>query len=455
MLPLPEQDHSQIQTNFKQWLTVRMVEAWISLKDVTTFLSGEQEQDLLDMLEENPEISPYFKNILKVKAAAERFKATDQNQSQEHGKFIHLCFNHVYAKSLSDLVEHVNGNSEQEHWLFVEKHRAIPQYDADISKNRHSAFFNYRENLQAIIQICLDKSVDAVFVHGLFFPWQKRVVEQVARQKHIAWRIWGGDLYNPIKQGRPLTDLMSHVNSVHSRTKGDFDIFENTYGKRQKCSFGYPIPGLYGEWPEKIEKETPPVIIVGNSGDPSNNHKKILTILAAKKDVKDYRLHLPVAYNLSKNYKNELIQHIKELGLDEITNLQESFIPPKRYMHMVMKSSMLIVVHNRQQALGNIFASIYSGNNTFIKKNIFMEGNEIKNPTWRFVEEHGLKAQPFEDVIQTNYLSDLSPVSDALKKKHQEIIKKRIGLEVMSKINIEACNKIMRENEISQQGPGR
>ncbi|HYX08157.1 MAG TPA: hypothetical protein VE912_15610, partial [Bacteroidales bacterium] len=95
-------------------------------------------------------------------------------------------------------------------------------------------------------------------------------------------------------------------------------------------------------------------------------------------------------------------------------------------------------------------ASIYSGNNTFIKRDIFMDDNEIKNPTWRFVEEHGLEAKPFEDIIHTDYLSDISPVSDALKKKHQKLIKNQVGLGAISETLIEACSKIMEENKINQ-----
>jgi FkbM family methyltransferase len=55
LLPLPEQDQSPVQTNFKQWLTVRIVEAWIQLKDVSTYFSGEEELKLLEKLEGNPE----------------------------------------------------------------------------------------------------------------------------------------------------------------------------------------------------------------------------------------------------------------------------------------------------------------------------------------------------------------------------------------------------------------
>lgn len=58
MLPLPEQDSLAIHTDLKKWLTVRTVEAWMSLKNVSTYFSGEEELSLLGMLDKNPESAP-------------------------------------------------------------------------------------------------------------------------------------------------------------------------------------------------------------------------------------------------------------------------------------------------------------------------------------------------------------------------------------------------------------
>lgn len=53
--PLPEQDNTDIQTDFSKWLTVRIVEAWITLQNPTTYMAGEQELGMLEALEGNPE----------------------------------------------------------------------------------------------------------------------------------------------------------------------------------------------------------------------------------------------------------------------------------------------------------------------------------------------------------------------------------------------------------------
>ncbi len=56
MLPVPEQDNASIKTDLSKWLMVKTVEAWILLKDLTTYLSGPQEQKLLGVLDGNPEV---------------------------------------------------------------------------------------------------------------------------------------------------------------------------------------------------------------------------------------------------------------------------------------------------------------------------------------------------------------------------------------------------------------
>ncbi|MCW9705343.1 FkbM family methyltransferase [Fodinibius salsisoli] len=66
--PLPEQDQTVVKTTFPNWLTVRVVEAWIMLKNDTTHESSKEEQQMLKALEDNPEIlNKVEKRILLIK----------------------------------------------------------------------------------------------------------------------------------------------------------------------------------------------------------------------------------------------------------------------------------------------------------------------------------------------------------------------------------------------------
>lgn len=63
--PLPEQDHTEIKTEFPKWLMVRIVEAWISLRNPTTYLADEQDRQMIRALKGNPEVSDKVLGILK------------------------------------------------------------------------------------------------------------------------------------------------------------------------------------------------------------------------------------------------------------------------------------------------------------------------------------------------------------------------------------------------------
>lgn len=55
LLPVPELDSLPVHTDFEKWLTVRTVESWVTLKNVSTYFCGEEELSLLGMLDKNPE----------------------------------------------------------------------------------------------------------------------------------------------------------------------------------------------------------------------------------------------------------------------------------------------------------------------------------------------------------------------------------------------------------------
>jgi len=88
LLPLAEQDQSNIKTEFNNWLTVRTVEAWILLKDLTTYLSGEQEKKMMEVLEGNPEVGKWTDRISLINTAQNEGTIT----TEQLGKFSSLVY---------------------------------------------------------------------------------------------------------------------------------------------------------------------------------------------------------------------------------------------------------------------------------------------------------------------------------------------------------------------------
>jgi len=451
LLPIPAMDKTSIRTDFSKWLMVRTIESWLALKDLTGYLSGMQQKKLLGVLAGNPEAAAELKknrfSTLTVPGLNDQSVKTINNVTNHIGdciKVVHICFNHVYAQSLSDLIEFVNENSDQEHYLFIEKNRAIPDFSVDLSQCKYSIFFDYRLQSDKIMKICMKDEIDAVMIHGLFFDWQKEMVKKIGSKKHIAWKLWGGDLYNPINIGKPIHDVMQFVDSVHARSKGDLEIVRNHYGDKQFCKLGYPYPGLYGKLPQNLNKDLKPVIVIGNSGDPANEHVKILQNLSLKEDIKDFRLLLPVAYNLTTDYRKLLEKTIQQFGMQDVARLHDRFIHPDEYIKIMMKARMLITAHNRQQAIGSILTSLYSGNNTFLRKEITLENKVILNPAWRFLDDYGFEAQPLDELFHVKKLSDIDQIPEKVLLKHQSIIKKKMGLENVAKDLIKVSLEMLK-----------
>ncbi len=61
LLPVTELDALPVHTDFDKWLTVRTVESWVALKNVSTYFCGEEELTLFGMLDKNPEAEPSTK----------------------------------------------------------------------------------------------------------------------------------------------------------------------------------------------------------------------------------------------------------------------------------------------------------------------------------------------------------------------------------------------------------
>ncbi len=361
-------------------------------------------------------------------------------------KFIHLCRNHVYAQSLSDMIKELNKNSDQQHWLLVEKTPwdvGGEGYSIDENKNTSTLFFDCRSqsDIDGIIRELIHPEVSAVFFHGLFRQWEFYLLNAIGNKQHIGWIIWGGDLYKPIQRNQDRVFPHQLINSIHTVIDGDIELFTRYYGEKDSYSFSYPYPALYGDihtsTSTKMKK-----IIVGNSGDASNNHIEILKQLARKDDIHEYELILPVAYNFNANYKEEVIQSIRDLGLSENVRFHDSFLSPEQYRTLVSEVDMMIMAHERQQAMGNTLMGLYFNKPVFLKKEISVKGENFINPSWTFLEDNGLSALPFEDFNTFNTLEEITKVNDQYPTKNQKIIKENFGLKVRAELFEHSCAEI-------------
>jgi len=351
-------------------------------------------------------VVPEKRGTLPTKAAAragQRALPTVSDGGQQ--RYLHICYNNMHVQGLINLLGDAALGNEFVHQIFIERRQSVIGYNNDIADNTNAFFFDKQTDFQKIVDLCLQPGVQGVFVHGLFFDWQKALIKAIGPQVKVIWGIWGGDLYGPINAGQPITDVVEHVDAVASVTEGDYRLFCETYGEKPRLQIMYP-PAI--DFDSVAVPETKSnVIFVGNSGDPGNLHGEILQNLAAKGDIEQYEIVLPMSYNSSDDYQQSLMKLIDKLGLTKQTRLLTEFIPLDKYSDMLADAKFLITAHHRQQALGNMVSALYCGTATVLRKNILVDGKEVVNPSWEVLTQMHTQPLSYEDFAACKSLSDL------------------------------------------------
>src|SRR5690606_16231014 len=126
------------------------------------------------------------------------------------------------------------------------------------------------------------------------------------------------------------------------------------YVSKPRIRFSYGSAKEFMKIPFPAKKKK--IIFVGNSGDAGNNHLEIIEQLAQKRDIDEYRIVIPLAYNLTSDYGERIIASIQKHNLKDKCCFIYKMLPPHEYFALLSEAELLITAHNRQQALGNLIA---------------------------------------------------------------------------------------------------
>jgi glycosyltransferase involved in cell wall biosynthesis len=408
----------------------RLYSDYLFLKGNTTSASREKQAFILDYHYNKKDLAYQLikqDNAFKAEIYSTKSKKKEVYNShlknidnREDTIVIHVCFNNIHTSSL---VKALTGTvfPEQQHYLFIEKNRSIKGYDVDVSDNKNAFYFTHQSQLQDIVDICNKNEDIIVFMHGLFFDWQRKIISKINNNK-IIWSIWGGDLYNNTKIEEKVMKKITHVSTVE---QGDYDIFCQKYGFRNHINFRYP-PATDFNQIACNDKEK--IIFIGNSGDPSNNHIDIINCLSKKQDINNYKLIIPAAYNIPDSYKERIISTLKKHNLFSLTEIQDRFISPEEYLNKLSKAEFLIMAHDRQQGVGTITAAIHSGLKVVLKNTIKNDGKTIKNPVWKALhEENNIGLIAFDEFNNYCRLSDITGKDFKIIEEEKNVIEKLYG----------------------------
>ncbi|HRN91023.1 MAG TPA: TDP-N-acetylfucosamine:lipid II N-acetylfucosaminyltransferase [Ferruginibacter sp.] len=223
---------------------------------------------------------------------------------------------------------------------------------------------------------------------------------------------------NPIQWMRMLKDYFSY----HSRMKA---LYERLYNNRKTflsrlqymyhwnpddiriIENAYKVPVAFHDffYDLGLQKISPdlnkpvsdvPLIWLGNSATPTNNHLEALQSLTTFIGEK-YKIFAPLSYGLSW-YAKEINRRAISLHGNSFNGLME-FMPLDEYLKLIEQADVVIMNHHRSQAGANIFAFIYMGKKVYLSKKSSVHDLMVRNDILVF-DADTISHSRYEDFIK-------------------------------------------------------
>lgn len=297
----------------------------------------------------------------------------------------------------------------------------------DVEKYQHLQSENIKSFPKLISFRCMLTLViamhrnDKIILHGIFghylavflcfMPWLHKKCE---------WIILGGDLYYHKLAEKNLRYyviehfrkfLISRLGALITYVDGDYNNARDWYnanGKHYECIM-YKSNVFSGEVLTKDSYATMETrdsdkvtIQVGNSADPSNNHKQIFERLA-QLDIQNQvvKIYCPLSYG-NRAYAEEIKQLGESLFGDRFYPLMD-FIPLEKYNAILDEINIAVFAHNRQQAMGNKINLLGRGKAVYMRSDISSYALFKKlGITVYSLDDISLRALPQEIAIANN-----------------------------------------------------
>ncbi len=266
------------------------------------------------------------------------------------------------------------------------------------------------------------KSADKIIFHS--FPVSRSLLYWYRYRKYCrkgVWSVWGQDAYWYNYCEKTLenrfyefirTRLIRNLQTILCPIKGDYRFICDHYKTKAGYQPGmYPIPTDFEALRRiqgKKEKNDVIHIQVGNSSNPTNNTIEVLHFLAENMGEKCL-VFCPVSYGDAEYARTVVDFGKKELG-DRFFPMT-SFLDREQYASFVASVDILIMNHQRQQGLGNIFSYLYLGKKVYIRSD---------NSSFQFFEEHGIKVYDTRGLLSDRNAMDFTEMDPQVAEKNRD-----------------------------------
>lgn len=236
---------------------------------------------------------------------------------------------------------------------------------------------------------------DKIIIHNLSMTFYVMLMIYLIPgiAKKATWLVWGGDLYCYRNRSKRVMDIfvehmrkviVSRLPYIATLTIGDYQLARKWYKTNAKnVRINYcdenEISILKDVQDMNLQKSDTINILLGNSATESNCHIDMLDVLSKFRN-ENICIYVPLSYGNMEYAKKVKMYGSKVFG-NKIVYI-EKFMERREYFSLLARMQVAIFNHDRQQALGNIFAMLYLGKKVYLRQGTAM-WNEIKD-VWKY-----------------------------------------------------------------------
>ena len=316
-------------------------------------------------------------------------------------KILHCVLDEKFVDPMIDLTQqlwtgcihhYVCFRAKDHDYGFIKKTNLVDRIDS----NEFDSLIK-NENYQVIILHC-------------FYSVPYKLIAKIPLNVKVIWFAWGYDIYDSCYSHLPLIEKPLYHSHSKDYKKGikdkslrtlmaelyykcfcqkmvekafnridyfsgvipeEYDMIKenknNYFFKAKQLVFNYNNP-LY---PYKLEKIEDPFVDgfdvqIGNSADCTNNHIDVLYLLSKYK-LNDRKIIVSLSYAGTERYKKAVLSEGEKLLGDCFTPLTD-YMPLQKYTQIVSSVRYSIFYLERQQAMGNIWLSLWRGCFVFLSE---------------------------------------------------------------------------------------
>lgn len=306
-------------------------------------------------------------------------------------KILNCVFDEKFIDDLIEVMDFTSTNNIINEYVCITDTPSTYKYVKQFNRIQH---INERDFIPFVIK----KGYNVILLHNLnSIPIN--IIRKLPRKIKVVWLAWGTDIYNsPIKEA-PFIKLdlyreytrkviapdfigwlqqkhgyihyLLHKNEIREAIER-IDFFsgvipaeyklmsQHPWFKAKEITFNYfKLNDFIQPKNKYAESYVGNNILIGNSGDPTNNHLDVFKILK-EHDIGNRKIYVSLSYGGSKRYRDV----VKDVGTRIFGSnfiVLDTFMPYEEYCKIIASCGYVIMFHERQQGMGNILAALWNG----------------------------------------------------------------------------------------------